>query len=357
MRIRAGRATSPRPPALTLPAAPAVSQAGATGRRPVIAVIAFDRISPFHLAVPCVVFGDEHPGAPRFDFRVCAGEPGPLRTTAGFAVQVAHGLRALAAADMIIVPSWRDPAEPPPAPLLRALRRAHARGARLVGLCLGAYVLAAAGLLDGRPATTHWSFAADFATRYPQVRVDADVLYVDDGDLVTSAGTAAGLDCCLHLIRQRYGAASANCVARRLVVAPHRQGGQAQFIEQPLPDSLRQSRMGGLLDTLRARLHEAHSVDSLATAAAMSRRSFTRHFRQLTGTTVQRWLQAERLALAQRLLETTPQSVERIAELAGFGSAVALRLNFRRAFGVSPSDWRQSFAGARPGRRDRKTRA
>ncbi len=310
-----------------------------------IAVVAFDRISPFHLAVPCVVFGDEHPGAPRFDFRVCAGEPGPLRTTAGFAVQVAHGLRALATADIIIVPSWRDPTEPPPAPLLRALCRAHQRGARLVGLCLGAYVLAAAGLLDGRPATTHWRCAVDFAARYPQVQVDADVLYVDDGDLVTSAGTAAGLDCCLHLVRQRYGAAAANCIARRLVVAPHRQGGQAQFIEQPLPDSVRLSRMGGLLDALRSRLQEPHSVDSLAADAAMSRRSFTRHFRQLTGTTVQRWLQSERLALAQRLLETTPQPVERIAELAGFGSTVSLRQHFRRALGVSPSAWRQTFAG------------
>jgi len=311
----------------------------------VIAVVAFDRISPFHLAVPCVVFGDEHPGAPLFDLRVCAGEPGPLRTTAGFSLDVAHGLRALAKANMIIVPSWRDPAEAPPAALLKALIAAHRRGARIVGLCLGAYVLAAAGLLDGRRATTHWSFTADFAQRFPKVQVDPDVLYLDEGQIVTSAGTAAGLDCCLYLLRRDYGAAPANCVARRLVVAPHRQGGQAQFIEQPVPVNLRDSRLSGLLDAVRLRLHAAHSVDSLAREAAMSRRSFTRHFRQLTGTTVQRWLQTERLTFAQRLLETTEQPVERIAELAGFGSAVSLRQHFKKALGVNPSVWRQSFTG------------
>lgn len=311
----------------------------------VIAVVAFDRVSPFHLAVPCVVFGDPHPGAPRFELKVCAGEPGPMRTTAGFALGLDHGLEALRQAELIIVPSWREPGERPPEPLLRALVKAHARGATIVGLCLGAYVLAEAGLLDGRAATTHWSFAADFAARYPAVRLKADVLYVDEGRVVTSAGTAAGIDCCLHLLRLRHGAAAANSVARRLVVPPHRLGGQAQFIEQAVPMRSRDSRFSALLDDLRSRLHEPHSVDSLAASASMSRRTFTRHFRQLTGATVQQWLLGERLSHAQRLLEGSDQAIERIAELAGFGSTVAFRQHFRHAFGVTPSAWRRTFTG------------
>ena len=168
-----------------------------------VAVVAFDRISAFHLAVPCAVFGEAHPGAPPFRLLVCAAEEGPLRTTAGFTVDVAHGLEALKKAHTIIVPSWRDPAERPPQALLDGLVAAHRRGAQVVGLCLGACVLAEAGLLDGRRATTHWEFARDFAARYPQVRLEADHLYIVDGNIVTSAGTAAGIDCCLHLLRQQ----------------------------------------------------------------------------------------------------------------------------------------------------------
>ena len=311
----------------------------------VVTVVAFDRISAFHLSVPCVVFGDTHPGVPRFDFRVCASEEGPLTTTAGFEVAVRHGLKAVDEANTVIVPSWRDPGERPPQRLLDALVAAHRRGARVVGLCLGAYVLAEAGLLDGRKATTHWAYAQDFARRYPNVQVDADVLYIDDGKILTSAGTAAGIDCCLHLLRQDYGSEAANTVARRLVVPPHRQGGQAQFIAQPLPATARDSRLADLLDWVRANLHLAHTLDSLAEKSLMSRRTFTRHFRQLTGSTVGDWLLGERLAFTQRLLETTEQSVESIATLAGFGSPVSLRHHFRKVIGVSPSAWRQTFSG------------
>lgn len=311
--------------------------------RPAIAVVAFDRISPFHLSVPCVIFGDPHPGLPGFDFKVCAGEPGPLNTTAGFSLGVEYGLEALATADTVIVPSWRDPAERPPAPLLQALVLAQQRGAQVVGLCLGAYVLAEAGLLDGRQATTHWAYARDFAQRFPAVRVDADVLYVEDGPVLTSAGTAAGLDCCLHMLRQRYGASAANSVARRLVVPPHRQGGQAQFIEQPVPGTASNSRLSGLLDWVRSHLDQAHSLDSLAARALMSRRTLSRQFRQLTGASLGEWLHNERLSLTQRLLEGSDHSVEAIAALAGFGSPESLRLHFRRAFGVSPTAWRQTF--------------
>lgn len=313
--------------------------------KPVVAVVAFDRISPFHLSVPCVVFGDRHPGAPRFDLRVCAAETGPLATTAGFAVAVAHGLEALRTADIVVVPSWRDPAERPPQPLLDELAAARRRGAQVAGLCLGAYVLAEAGLLDGRRATTHWAFADDFARRYPAVSVDAGVLYIDEDGITTSAGTAAGIDCCLHMLRSRYGVEPANRVARQLVMPPHRQGGQAQFIEQPLPVTARGSRLAVLIDWVRANLALPHDLDSLAARALMSRRSFTRHFRQLTGTAVGEWLLRERLAFSQRLLEGTDQPVERIALLAGFGSAVSLRHHFRAAFGVSPQAWRQAFRG------------
>ena len=311
-------------------------------------MLAFDRISPFHLAVPCVVFGDRHPGAPEFELRVCAAEPGPLRTTAGFSVTAEHGLEGLRGADIVIVPSWRDPDERAPRALLAALNAAHARGARLVGLCLGAYVLAEAGLLDGLGATTHWSFAEDFARRYPAVRVDARVLYVDEGSLVTSAGTAAGIDCCLHLLRQDYGAEAANRVARRLVVAPHRQGDQAQFIEQPVPGTAGDTRLAHLLDRMRASLAAPHTVDTMAAQALMSRRTFTRRFRQATGATPMRWLMAERLARVQALLETTVVPIEHIAEQAGFASATVLRERFRAAFGLSPSAWRDGFTRLAP---------
>lgn len=313
--------------------------------QPVIAVLAFDRISPFHLSVPCVVFGDPHPGGPSFRLLVCAAEPGPLRTTAGFEISTEHSVEALDGADVIIAPSWRDPAERPPQLLLERLAAAHRRGARIVGLCLGAYVLAEAGLLDGRRATTHWAYAQDFARRYPEVKVDVDVLYVEDGALVTSAGTAAGIDCCLHLLRQGYGAEAANKVARRLVVPPHRQGGQAQYIEQPLPRTARDSRLSGLLDWVRANLRSPHDLDSLAARATISRRTFTRRFRQLTGMTFGDWLVAERLALTQRLLESTDLSVDFIADGAGFGSPESLRGHFRAAFGVTPSQWRRNFKG------------
>ena len=309
-----------------------------------VAVLAFDRISPFHLAVPCVLFGDRHPGAPVFELRVCAGEPGPLRTTAGFEVHTRHGLSALRWADWVMVPSWRDPAELPAAAVLKALVAAHQRGALVVGLCLGAFLLAEAGLLDGHEATTHWSAVDEFARRYPAVRLKPGVLYVDAGRVVTSAGTAAGLDCGLHLLRRHYGANVANRVARRLVVAPHRQGGQAQFIEHPLPDTQGDARITALLDRVRASLADDHDVDRMADGAAMSRRNFTRHFRKVTGTTPKQWLLSERLAWAQRLLESTAEPVESIAQRVGFASATVLRQHMRKTFGLTPLAWRQGFS-------------
>ena len=311
-----------------------------------IAVVAFDGISPFHLSVPCMVFGEDRTdtGAPRFRVQVCAPEPGPLATNAGFTLGVPHGLEAIRRAQIVVVPSWRDDGRPAPPALIRALQAAHRRGATVVGLCLGAFVLAEAGLLDGRPATTHWHLAAAFAKQYPQVVLQPEVLYVDDGDVLTSAGTAAGIDCCLHLLRVRYGADTANRAARRMVVAPHRQGGQAQYIQQPMPAAAERDRLTPLLEWLGRHLQTPHELDELARRALMSRRTFTRRFRESTGTTVGQWLQNQRLALAQRLLETTDRSVERVAADAGFGSAVLLRKHFATAFKVSPTAYRRQFS-------------
>lgn len=315
--------------------------------RYLVAVIAFDRVIPFHLSVPCLVFGegitDENP----FDVVVCAGEPGALRTSTGFGLTGLAPLSVVKKAQAIVVPGWRDSMERPPQRLLNALCEAHARGTQIVGLCLGTHVLATAGLLDGRCATTHWEYADRMAAQFPQVRFDTNVLYVEDNNILTSAGTAASLDACLHILRRRLGATVANRAARRLVVSPHREGGQAQFIEQPLPKTSGDTRLARLIDSVRRRLETPHSLDSLAAEAKMSRRSLTRHFKALTGTTVQAWLHSERLAFSQRLLETPDQSIERIAIAAGFGSVASLRQHFRQAFGVSPAVWRRSF-GASP---------
>ncbi len=313
-----------------------------------VAVLAFDGISPFHLSVPCMVFGEDRTetGQPRFRLRVCASEPGVLQTSAGFSLTVQHGLEAIRQAQIVVVPAWGDARPPAPLALLRALQAAHRRGATIVGLCVGAFVLAEAGLLDGRPATTHWNFADSFARQYPKVRLQPEVLYVDDGDVLTSAGTAAGIDCCLHVLRVRYGAEAANRAARRMVVAPHRQGGQAQYIQQPVPAACEHDRLAPLLEWLGRHLHQPHTLDELARRSLMSRRNFTRRFLESTGTTVGQWLQNQRLALAQRLLETTQRPVERVATDAGFGSAVSLRKHFVAAFQISPTAYRQQFSQA-----------
>lgn len=310
-----------------------------------IAVIAFDRISPFLLSVPCMVFGGVRFGAEpeRCRLRVCSCEGARLQSSAGFGIAVEMGLEGLADADIVVVPSWRDPAEEPPAALLEALRVAHRRGAVLVGLCLGSYVLAAAGLLDHRPATTHWGWSDDLTRRYPAVRLQPDVLYVDDGEIVTSAGVAAGIDCCLHILRRIAGAEMAARVARRMVVPPHRQGGQAQYVEQPISHDSGGDRFSRTMQWLLANLDQPHSIDSLAERFMMSRRTFIRRFRQHTGATVGAWLLNQRLALAQRLLETTSKPVGVVAQLAGFGSEVTLRQQFAKVLQTTPSRYRREF--------------
>jgi transcriptional regulator GlxA family with amidase domain len=310
-----------------------------------IAVIAYEGISPFHLSVPCIVFGDDllKLGAPRYHLVICGEKTGLIPTMSGFQIEVQQDLSALEGADTVIMPAWREPDDQPSDVLLEALRAAHARGARMVGLCLGTFVLARAGLLDGRAASTHWAWAEEFERTYRNVALDRNALYIDEGDILTSAGTAAAIDCCLHLVRRDHGAEIANRIARRLVVAPHRHGGQSQYIEKPLPESGSPDQLSTTLEWAIAHLNEPLSLEQLAARAGMSLRSFTRHFKKKTGTTFTQWLLNHRLAAAQRLLETGDCSVEHVAEIAGFGSTVSLRQHFTRAFSISPASYRRQF--------------
>ncbi|WP_334070751.1 GlxA family transcriptional regulator [Burkholderia ambifaria] len=310
-----------------------------------VAVLAFEGVSLFQLSVPAVAFGvvNGPPDFPRYEVRYCAQFPGYIRSDQGLVIEVPDGLDAMCEADIIVVPAWADPEVPAPAELTDALHQAHAKGTLIVGLCLGAFVLGDAGLLDGREATTHWVARNVFARRFPQTLFRPDVLYVADGNIVTSAGTVAAIDCCLHLVRQRHGSDAANRMARQLVTPPHRQGGQAQYIERPVPQIPNESRLPGVLEWARERLSEPLSVDTLADVAKMSRRTFTRRFRETTGTTVIKWLNAERVARAQQLLETTEMPIECIASEVGFGTPLSLRQHFSTQLGTSPSDYRRSF--------------
>jgi transcriptional regulator GlxA family with amidase domain len=307
-----------------------------------VTVLALADVVAFDLSTPAQVFGNE-PG--RYAFTACGVRAGRVPSTTGFAIDVPRGLDAVAEADTVLVPGLRPPQWPPPAAALDALRAAHARGARVASICTGAFVLAQAGLLDGRRATTHWAHAERLARRYPAVTVDPGVLYVDEGDVLTSAGVAAGIDLCLHLVRRDHGAEVANAVARRIVVAPHRDGGQAQFVEAPLPPA---SDRG--LQATRAwaaqRLRDPLTVAALARHAACSERTFARRFRAETGTTPLQWLLGQRVLHARRLLEATDLPVEHVADEAGFGTAASLRSHFRRATATTPLAYRRTFRGS-----------
>lgn len=310
-----------------------------------VAVVVYDRVAVFEMGVPCEVFGIDRSaqGLPNYRVLVCAAEAGPLSTAMGYGIEPRFGLRSLARADTIVVPSWRDIAEVPPEPLLRALRAAHARGARIASLCAGAFVLAHAGLLDGRRATTHWMYADALAARFPAVRVDPSVLYVDEGSILTSAGTASGIDLCLHMVRSDHGAEVANAFARRMVVPPHRDGGQAQFVQAPMAPRTTGSRLSETLAWALQRLDEALTVERLAAHAHRSPRTFARHFRAETGTTPLQWLLAQRIVAARRMLETTDAPVAEVAVDCGFGSSAALRMHFGRSVGTSPAAYRRTF--------------
>lgn len=289
-------------------------------------------------------------GIPSFDFALVSEDPGPMRLDTGILITVEEGLDRLAASDLIQIPSWgRGPgpddaiARPSPA-VIEALCTAFDRGATIASHCSGAFVLGYAGLLDGRRATTHWELAESLATTFPLVTVDSDVLYVDEGQIVTGAGTAAGIDLCLYLIRRDYGAKAANALARGMVVPPHRDGGQAQFIATPVATCAGDDPLRGLLQWMRGHLAEELSVPVLARRVLMSPRSFARHFRAATGTTPHAWILAQRLAAAEHLLESGADSVEHIARAVGFGTAAGMREQFLRRRGVSPQAYRRTFA-------------
>ena len=281
---------------------------------------------------------------PDLDVRVVSGEPSAAITGGGLSWYVPYDLDAILAVGLVIIPNWRDPAEPPPEPLLGALRAAHAGGARVAGLCSGAFVMAAAGLLDGRPATTHWALAGRLAQMYPKVEVRPDQLYVDDGDVLTAGGGAAGMDLGLHLLRGHCGAAMANRLARYMVVPPHRPGGQAQYIESPLPAPDDTDPVGETMTWALGRLDQPLPVALLARQAGMSRRNFDRRFREITGTAPLTWLTHQRVLRAQQLLESSRLAVEEVARRCGFSSAAALRQHFKRLTGTAPAAYRTTFA-------------
>jgi AraC family transcriptional regulator, transcriptional activator FtrA len=311
-----------------------------------VAALVYDQLCSFEFGCAVEVFGLPRPefGENWYRFVTCAAEPGPLRAMGGFTVESQAGLDVLAGAGTVIIPGWRGAEAPPSEELIAALRAAYDMGARLVTICSGVFVLAATGLLDGQRVTTHWRYADKLKALYPKLHVDPNVLYVDSGQILTSAGSAAGLDLCVHLVRRDFGAAIANQVARRLVIAPHRNGGQAQFIERPvLPQQY--GRLADLIARLNARLHEPLTVDSMAKYSAMSPRTFMRRFQEATGKTPAEWLIEARVERARELLEGTALSIEEIAQRCGFGTAATLRHHFRRRLQVSPIAYRQRFMG------------
>jgi AraC family transcriptional activator FtrA len=312
-----------------------------------VCAVAGPEVAAFELGVAHEVFGLDRRELvdPWYAFRLVAVDDRPIEVTwGGYQITTPWRIDSLAEADTIVIPAWKAITEPAPPELLDALRAAHARGARLLSVCSGAFLLAEAGLLDGRPATTHWMYTDLLAERHPAVDVDPEVLYVDGGDgIFTSAGTAAGIDLCLHVVRTDHGAEVANAVARRMVVAAHRDGGQAQFVAVPVPTEPDDDTLSPTLDWALEHLDEPLSVEDLARRALMSPRTFARRFRSATGTTPLQWLLRQRIALSQRLLETTELPVEIIATRCGFGSATALRVHFRRATGTTPLLYRRTF--------------
>jgi len=316
-----------------------------TDRPLVVSLLAGDGVlGAFGLGVAAEIFGYDYRrfGLPRFDFAVVTDRPGLVRTDTGLTLYVEHGLERLAESDVVLVTAWEELSAPVPPEVLDALRAVHARGAQVISHCTGAFVVAAAGLLDGKRATTHWRYAGELAARHPAVDVDPRVLYVDEGTVITGAGTASGVDALLHFVRREWGSTAANSLAREMVVPPHRDGGQAQYIDAPVA-RCEDDLLGLVLDWARAHLAEDISVEVLARRALMSPRSFARRFKATTGTTPHAWLLSQRLAAAETLLEESDAPVEEVARLVGFGTAAGFREQFARRRGVSPRAYRQTF--------------
>jgi AraC family transcriptional regulator, transcriptional activator FtrA len=312
--------------------------------RKVVAVI-YDGLCTFEFAIVVEVFALPRPElkVDWYKFSACSADRVSSRATGGVRVVAPKGFAPLRGAGTVVIPGWKNADVDPSPGLVRALRQAHDRGARLMSICSGVFVLAATGLLDGKRVTTHWRYVDKLRARYPRIQVEPDVLYVDEGNILTSAGSAAGIDLCLHLVRRDYGAAVVNEVARRMVVPPHRDGGQAQYVQVPVPQQT-EAGLAQVMEWASQRLNRPLSVGKLAAQAKMSARTFARRFVEQTGTTPHRWLTQQRLFAAQRLLETTAQSIDRIAESAGFDTAETLRHHFRRHFGTTPTQYRRRFS-------------
>ncbi|SEO28705.1 transcriptional regulator, AraC family /transcriptional regulator, AraC family with amidase-like domain [Duganella sp. CF517] len=316
-------------------------------KKHLVVALAYDRLCTFEFGCTVELFALARPelDVDWYDFAVCAIEPGPIRAAGGITVQAPYTPGLLALADTIVIPGWRDADEAPPPALLELIRAAHRRGARLCSICSGVFVLAAAGVLDGQRATTHWRYADKLAKRYPNIDVQPDHLYVDTGQVITAAGSAAGLDMLLHVVRRDHGARIGNLVAQRLVVAPHREGGQAQFLPRPMAQG-EQGRLSKLMDWLRSHPERPHTVASMAERAAMSPRTLQRHFQQATGLGALEWLIRERVALVKEMLEVPDVPLAQIAERAGFGSEESLRHHFRRLAATTPGAYRKRFVDA-----------
>ncbi|WP_129775367.1 transcriptional regulator FtrA [Peristeroidobacter soli] len=321
-----------------------MSKQSRSSRHRVVA-LAYDGLCTFEFGCVVELFALDRPelGVEWYDFAVCSAERGPLRAAGGIEVRVPNSLALLDEADTIVIPGWRNADEVPPPALLRRIRAAHERGARLCTICSGVFVLAAAGVLDGRTVTTHWRYAERLSKRYPTVTVEPNSLYIDSGQVLTSAGSAAGLDMLLHLVRRDYGARIANQVAQRLVIPPHREGGQAQYLPRPMPQDER-NRLSKLIDWVRAHPSQAHTLRTLARRASMSPRTLQRQFQETVGFGPYEWLIRERVALAKDLLQTGGHSLPRVAEAVGFKSQETFRRHFRRVAGTSPATYRRQFA-------------
>ncbi|MEM1434089.1 MAG: transcriptional regulator FtrA [Pseudomonadota bacterium] len=316
-----------------------------SAKRRVVALL-YDGLCTFEFGIVAEVFGLPRPelGVDWYSFSTVSLERGPLKAMGGISVESPNGLEDIVGADTLVIPGWRGKDAPVPKRLAAAVREAHERGTRLVSICSGAYVLAAAGLLNGRRATTHWRYARDIQEKYPAIALELDRLYVEADNVYTSAGSSAGIDVCLHIVRNDFGTEVANSVARRLVMHAHRQGGQTQFIDQPVPVDYEADRLSGTIQFVRENLHKPHTVASLAGRARMSDRTFQRRFAALVGMPIGKWLTQERISRACDLLESSSSKLTAISAAVGFGSTGRLQYHFRKRYGVSPSQYRERFS-------------
>ncbi len=322
--------------------------------RPKVAILAYDGLSLFEFAIATEIFALPRPecGPDWYKSIICAGEAGPLRAQNGLSVHTEHSLDELDAVDLIIIPGWRAIDAKVPDRLVKALKSAHDNGTRIASICSGVAVLAATGLLNGKTATTHWRYIDYMRNQFSEIKFDESVLYVDNGSILTAAGSAAGIDLCLHIVRQDFGAAIANKVARRLIMSPHREGGQAQFIESPLKSTTAGQPLGPFLQWLEQNIADPHTIRSMARQVTMSERSFQRKFQAMTGKAPTEWIISARIRKARDLLDTTNLPLAAISQTAGFGAVETMRHHFRTHLGMSPSQYRKNFAHRRQSHAD-----